>query len=69
MNKYKKTEQNFWGKLRTKILRTDAEIFASEQFTKNAKHAKYCSFIMFFRIHAKIDEINFDVSTPSVGTI
>jgi hypothetical protein len=24
---------------------------------------------MFFRIYAKTSEINFDVSTPSVGTI
>jgi hypothetical protein len=40
MNKYKINPGNFWGQLGTKILRMDAGIFVSEQFTKNAKRAK-----------------------------
>jgi hypothetical protein len=51
------------------MLRRNAEIFASSDFTFDAKHAKLRLFTMFFRIHAKINETYFDVSTPSVGTI
>jgi len=40
MNKSKKTGAIFLGQLETKILRTDAGTFFSEQFTKYAKHAK-----------------------------
>jgi len=43
------------------------EIFASSNLTDEAKHAKPLLFTRFFRIHAKTNEINFDISTPSVG--